>query len=338
MALVLSDAVVQSYGIARVFPGEEDVLTTSVDFHRTGGYCATARRGVVSHINCTTGMLNKNIHTKQYGAEIVRFTHHPDCMIWSSQNDFDDHAIRYHSVYDNKFLRYFSGHTKKVTSLMMHPTADEFLTASMDSTFRMWDIRVKTATGLLNCGENNTAISAAYDSDGLVFGVYTGDSLVRMYDARNYNDGPFAKFSLHEESIELALRPLLQSRQFKAKLDVHAIQFSPDQQHILLNTNAGLLVQLDAFEGKLTRIFASHSNSTGKKLGASYSPDGAYIACGADDGSMTIYNANTGAVTAAAKPGHIGPVMDVQWNPQRHLIASVHANTIFWMPPATPAA
>ncbi|RHZ25248.1 hypothetical protein DYB31_008591 [Aphanomyces astaci] len=315
MALALSDAVVQSYGIARVFPGEEDVLTTSVDFHRTGGYCATARRGVVSHINCTTGMLNKNIHTKQYGAEIVRFTHHPDCMIWSSQNDFDDHAIRYHSVYDNKFLRYFSGHTKKVTSLMMHPTADEFLTASMDSTFRMWDIRVKTATGLLNCGENNTAISAAYDSDGLVFGVYTGDSLVRMYDARNYNDGPFAKFSLHEESIESALRPLLQSRQFKAKLDVHAIQFSPDQQHILLNTNAGLLVQLDAFEGKLVRSIVR-----------------------ADDGSMTIYNANTGAVTAAAKPGHIGPVMDVQWNPQRHLIASVHANTIFWMPPATPAA
>ncbi|RHY16918.1 hypothetical protein DYB26_006489 [Aphanomyces astaci] len=296
MALALSDAVVQSYGIARVFPGEEDVLTTSVDFHRTGGYCATARRGVVSHINCTTGMLNKNIHTKQYGAEIVRFTHHPDCMIWSSQNDFDDHAIRYHSVYDNKFLRYFSGHTKKVTSLMMHPTADEFLTASMDSTFRMWDIRVKTATGLLNCGENNTAISAAYDSDGLVFGVYTGDSLVRMYDARNYNDGRFLSFV---DTI----------------IDVVLFLHHPDQQHILLNTNAGLLVQLDAFEGKLVRSIVR-----------------------ADDGSMTIYNANTGAVTAAAKPGHIGPVMDVQWNPQRHLIASVHANTIFWMPPATPAA
>ncbi|RHZ39847.1 hypothetical protein DYB26_014905, partial [Aphanomyces astaci] len=93
--------------------------------------------------------------------------------------------------------------------------------------------------GLLNCGENNTAISAAYDSDGLVFGVYTGDSLVRMYDARNYNDGRFLSFV---DTI----------------IDVVLFLHHPDQQHILLNTNAGLLVQLDAFEGKLVRSIVVH--------------------------------------------------------------------------------
>ncbi|ETV92348.1 hypothetical protein H310_13389 [Aphanomyces invadans] len=336
MALPLTEAVVQSYGVAKVFAGEEDALMTSLDFHRTGAYCVTARSdGHISSLNCTSGSLNKMVLSKRYGVDIVRFSHHPDCLLWSSQNEANDHAVRYHSLYDNKFLRYFTGHTKRVTSLTMHPTADEFLTASMDTTVRMWDIRCQSATGLLNCGDASTAVCAAYDSDGLVFGVYTGDSLVRMYDARNFNDGPFAKFSLQDDSISSALRPLLQSRGFKAKLDVHAIQFSADQQHILLNTTAGVLVQLDAFEGKLTRIFASHSNPAGKKLGASYSPDGTYIACGAEDGSLTIYNANTGAVTSPAKSAHIGPVVDVQWNPQRHLIGSVHANTIFWLPAST---
>ncbi|CAK4079082.1 unnamed protein product [Aphanomyces euteiches] len=337
MALAFTDALVSSYGIARVLAGEEDAVMNSVDFHRSGNFCAVSRSdGVVSVINAISGATHKTILTKRFGADLVRYTHHPDCLLWTSQNKAEDHSIRYHSTYDNKFLRYFTGHKKRVTSLMMHPTADEFLSASEDGTFRMWDIRCAEATGLLDCGPSKPALSAAYDSDGLVFGVYTGDNLVRMYDARNFNDGPFAKFSLDEESISSALRPLLQSRQYKGgRVDVHAIQFSPDQQHILLNTSSGVLIQLDAFEGRLTRLFASHSNPSGMKLGAAYSPDGAYIAAGADDGTVCMYNANTGAVTVPAMKGHIGPVFDVQWNPQRHLLASVHANTILWMPPAT---
>ncbi|KAF0700430.1 Aste57867_9055 [Aphanomyces stellatus] len=335
MALAFTDSIVQSYGIGRVLPGEEDAMLSSIDFHRTGNFCAVARNdGVISSINCTSGTLSKTILSKRYGCDIVRFSHHADCLLWSSQNDANDHAIRYHSLYDNKFLRYFSGHTKKVTSLMMHPTADEFLTASLDGSFRLWDLRSPDATGHLACGENKPIISAAYDSDGLVFGVYSGDSLVRMYDARNFTEGPFAKFSLHEESISSALRPLLQSRQFKgSSVDVHAIQFSPDQQHILLNTTAGVLIQLDAFEGKLTRLFASHSNLSGMKLGAVYSPDGGYIAAGGDDGNICMYNANTGAVVSGAMKGHLGPVFDLQWNPQRHMLGSVHANTLLWIPP-----
>lgn len=49
--------------------------------------------------------------------------------------------IRYHSLFDNKFLRYYTGHTNRVTSLVMHPSADAFMSASLDGTICIWDLR-----------------------------------------------------------------------------------------------------------------------------------------------------------------------------------------------------
>ncbi len=93
-----------------------------------------------------------------------------------------------------------------------------------------------------------------------------------------------------------------------------------------------IMIAMTSLEQK--RVFASHSNINGQRLGAGYSPDGKYVACGADDGSICVYDAYSGAVTVPALKGHIGPVFDLKWNPQRHLLGSIHANTIFWMPSA----
>ena len=76
-------------------------------------------------------------------------------------------TIRYLSLHDNKYIRYFSGHTKKLVSLNsttictsatiqcctcnisnfrvvtlnMSPIDDTFLSGSMDKTIRLWDLR-----------------------------------------------------------------------------------------------------------------------------------------------------------------------------------------------------
>lgn len=57
------------------------------------------------------------------------------CYQWSAVR------IRYHSLFDNKFLRYYTGHTNRVTSLVMHPSADAFVSASLDGTICIWDLR-----------------------------------------------------------------------------------------------------------------------------------------------------------------------------------------------------
>ena len=40
-----------------------------------------------------------------------------------------DHGIRYHSLHDNKYIRYFTGHTERVTGLCLSPSTDLFLSS-----------------------------------------------------------------------------------------------------------------------------------------------------------------------------------------------------------------
>ena len=55
----------------------------------------------------------KTLSSTKYGAALVRFTHHSNCIIYassrfdSSATDEENHAIRYHSLYDNAYIRYF---------------------------------------------------------------------------------------------------------------------------------------------------------------------------------------------------------------------------------------
>ncbi len=87
--------------------------------------------------------LKKTIYSKKYGVSLVRFTHHPNAVLVASQNSFDGNwivgvrggegkgrwwyhsivlilpkltfteSIRYLSLHDNKYLRYFKGHRNK---------------------------------------------------------------------------------------------------------------------------------------------------------------------------------------------------------------------------------
>ena len=41
-----------------------------------------------------------------------------------------DHAVRYHSLHHNTYIRHFPGHTGLVTSLDMSPVGDQFLSCS----------------------------------------------------------------------------------------------------------------------------------------------------------------------------------------------------------------
>lgn len=47
-----------------------------------------------------------------------------------------DYALRYHDLHANRFVRYFRGHTGRVTTLSMSPKSDVFLSAAEDKQVR----------------------------------------------------------------------------------------------------------------------------------------------------------------------------------------------------------
>ncbi|CAM9697235.1 unnamed protein product, partial [Phaeothamnion confervicola] len=164
----------------------------SMDFHESGQLLVTANEeNSISVINMVEGRLKKTIHCQKYGAGIVRYTHHNQSVLVTSTVG-NDHAVRYLSLYDNAFLRFYRGHTDKVVSLAMSPVDDRFLTGSADGTVRLWELSQSASVGLLRFPPGSSAPQVAYDPQGLVFvaTAAVGESnLVKLYDARKVSCG-----------------------------------------------------------------------------------------------------------------------------------------------------
>lgn len=114
--------------------------------------------------NTTSGTSSKVLFSKKYGVAHICFTHDPQSVIYASTkvvkitcNTFlrwialirlastlyiavcllsgvflqgADHKIRYQTLHDNKYIRYFTGHTERVTGLCLSPKNDMFLSAA----------------------------------------------------------------------------------------------------------------------------------------------------------------------------------------------------------------
>ena len=53
------------------------------------------------------GTLLKTLGCKTYGVSAVAFTHSPLCVLTASGAHRSDHDVRYHSLHDNTYLRFF---------------------------------------------------------------------------------------------------------------------------------------------------------------------------------------------------------------------------------------
>ena len=75
----------------------------------------------------------------------------------------------------------------------MSPKTDAFLSAAEDRSCRLWDVRTPVCCGVMRTGD---APVVAFDHQGVVFSVVTDDGIVKMFDAKQYDAGPFITFSL----------------------------------------------------------------------------------------------------------------------------------------------
>ena len=93
-------------------------------------------------------------------------------------------AIRYQSLDDNRYIRYYAGHKHLVTCLQMSPKNDTFLSASLDKTIRFWDLRSPNCQGLVNTSHSPIA---AFDPEGLIFATGNNSEIIQLYDLRSFD-------------------------------------------------------------------------------------------------------------------------------------------------------
>jgi len=198
----LTPSLLSSFAVAQAHR-EHKGRITSIDFDSTGRYCLTsAEDDAMCLYDADVGRFVKLINSKKYGVDLARFLHRSTNVLYAStkndgtvtrrvifrlQRPADTEgsptvaaangtasiadALRYMSLHDNSYIRYFRGHTARyerglstlpsrgscadlkqtatrltlrscrVTSLDINPVNDQVISGGEDQTVRLWDTR-----------------------------------------------------------------------------------------------------------------------------------------------------------------------------------------------------
>ncbi|XP_069141823.1 WD repeat-containing protein 82-like [Argopecten irradians] len=307
----LTDSVVQNFRVAKIFRENTDRIT-SLDYSANGEtLISSSDDDSIVIYDCQNGTPKRTLNSKKYGVDLICYTHAANTALHSSTKV--DDTIRYLSLHDNKYIRYFPGHTKKVVTLNMSPINDTFLSGSLDKTIRLWDLRSQNCQGLMHLPGRPVA---AFDPDGLIFAAGINSEVVKLYDLRSFDKGPFTHFKLSQDR----------------GCDWTGMKFSPDGKLILISTNGQVLRLIDAFQGTCLQTFMGFQNNKGIPLEASFSPDSQFAMCGSTDGRIHTWNTDTGVRVSVLNCDHPGPVQCVQFNPKYMMLATACTNMAFWLP------
>lgn len=312
----LIDQTVKSFRVAKVFRENTDRIN-SIDFSPNGEtLISSSDDDSIVIYDCEKGTHKRTLNSKKYGVDLIHYTHAANTAIHSSTKV--DDTIRYLSLHDNKYIRYFPGHTKKVVTLCTSPVDDLFLSGSLDKSLRLWDLRSPNCQGVMHLTGRPVG---NFDPEGLIFAVGLNSELVKLYDLRTFDKGPFNTFKLPQDR----------------DCDWTGLKFSPDGKSILISTNGALIHLIDAFQGTPQQTFTGHINNKGIPLEASFSPDSQFVFSGSTDGRVHVWSTTAeggggGTRTAVLSCDHTGPVHCVQFNPKYMMLVSACTNMAFWLP------
>jgi len=256
----------------------------------------------------------------------------------------------------------------------MSPVDDCFLSASNDKTVQLWNLSTPTPLGKIFLPPTCEQPFAKFDESGMVFGVLCRDNIFRrhtlkLFDARNYEAGPFQDifpdYKLMESAAIKAARLYLNNNNnnpinnnpegdiynlstpnnnnnnqnqiqsiVKKSLQTSwtSFEFSSDGNHLLLNSASDFLLVLDGFRNDVEPLLiTSRKNDAGVALGACFSANSKYVLTGNDDNDFLLLDRNSGELKRSLT-GHVAPVGCVCSNPKFDIFATGCVNSVLWIP------
>jgi hypothetical protein len=167
------------------------------------------------------------------------------------------------------------GHDETVFSAAFSPDGRRVLTASADSTARIWDAETLEPTAVLN-GHGESVLSAVFSPNGRHVATGSVDRTARIWDAAT--QAQVAVIGGHDSRVV-------------------SVSFSPEGRRIV--TASGTTAQIwDAGTWTLIGALKGHE---AELHGAAFSPDGTRIITAARDGTIRIWDAATQTQIAAIK-------------------------------------
>ena len=148
--------------------------------------------------------------------------------------------------------------------MAMHPMRDYFLSGSKDEKICFWDFRTSQCEMTMNIV---SVPSLAFDPTGTVFAVGFDNQHLRLYDARNYQKGPFVTWDILEKDTvlkaitgnSLAIAAGSGATSGKHRVIWLQLQFSEDGKWIFIGTGTWQYHYIiDAHTGELVESISGH--------------------------------------------------------------------------------
>ncbi|PRP79162.1 hypothetical protein PROFUN_09335 [Planoprotostelium fungivorum] len=300
---------------AKVFKDNEKRIN-SIDISSDGELLLTSSDDESLQLyNTQTGKHLKTVYARRNGVDQAIFTHARETVLVASSSGWD-HSIRYLSLYDNRYLRYFKGHRDKVNSISLCPKSDLFLSSSNDGTVRLWDLNTNVCQGLMSSPRFKPG-RVAFDTEGLIFAVAGSMSTIKLFDVQLYQRGPFASFTVPSKGLSF---------------DWTRIEFSNDGKMMLLSTSNQIILILNAYNGDVMQTLRAPGVLADE---ATFTPDGQFVLCGSLDGTIYCWSSSSGQILHQWKQGTKG-VGPIRWNPMTMMFASADTSLYFWLPDVQP--
>ena len=163
-----------------------DTRCTSLSYSDVGDYLVSSHNDSSLRLlsGAQGGAVVSELHVRETGCRLVTHTHHPLAVLHAAaKGGALAGRVSYHSLQENRIVRTFEGHTDFVTSISMSPADDAFLTASRDGTWKLWDLRARSAVAGARMPVRGLAV-AGFDARAKIFAVATPQRMLALYDPK----------------------------------------------------------------------------------------------------------------------------------------------------------
>eukprot|EP01121_Diplochlamys_sp_Union-15-3_P016425 TRINITY_DN5575_c0_g1_i2.p1 TRINITY_DN5575_c0_g1~~TRINITY_DN5575_c0_g1_i2.p1 ORF type:complete len:241 (+),score=45.70 TRINITY_DN5575_c0_g1_i2:373-1095(+) len=238
------------------------------------------------------------------------------CIDFSANDDLvlaasNDNATRIWTVQRSNLTHTLTGHTNKVFAALFTTDGNRVVTGSHDRSIKIWEVSRGFCIRTISCFSSCNDIGMSVDGMILCSGHF--DGALRFWDAKS---GELA----HEvESLHSG--------------QITSTKVSPDGFSVLTSSRDNTLKTVDIRTFEVLQTFKHMSYRSGVNWNRSaWSPDGAYVLSGSDNGNIYIWDTMTRKINTILKGGHSTTVTACAWNPNGYNLVSCDKNgyTAIW--------